>query len=95
VSRSDFRVAIETERCTGCGACIRRCQFKALSKDGDVAAADYTRCVGCGVCVSACPVEAMSMERRPAGEVAPPARNLREWMASKAEERGISLDDVG
>jgi ferredoxin len=94
VARSDFRVKIAEDRCTGCGACIRRCQFGALSKDGDVAVADYSRCVGCGVCVDACPVEAVSMERRPAGEVDAPARNLRQWMASKAEERGIPLEDA-
>jgi ferredoxin len=94
VAHSDFRVTIDADRCTGCGACIRRCQFKALTKDGDLAVADYTRCVGCGVCVPACPVEAMSMERRPEGEVGEPAENLRDWMAKKAEERGISLDEV-
>jgi electron transport complex protein RnfB len=94
VTRSDFRVTIDEDRCTGCGACIRRCQFKALSKDGDLSVADYARCVGCGACVSACPVEAMSMERRPEGEVDEPPENFREWMAKKAEERGISIEDV-
>jgi ferredoxin len=94
VARSGFRVKIAEDRCTGCGECVRRCQFKALSKEGDVAVADYSRCVGCGVCVRGCPVEAMSMERRPEGEVDPPAQNLRQWMANKAEERGIALEDV-
>jgi electron transport complex protein RnfB len=94
VARSDFRVAIAADRCTGCGACIRRCQFKALSKEGDVAVVDYARCVGCGVCVSACPVEVLSMERRPEGEVEIPPDNFRQWMVDKAKERGIALDDV-
>lgn len=94
VARSDFRVTIEEDRCTGCGACVRRCPFGALSKDGDVSVADYVRCVGCGVCVSACPAEAMSMERRPEGEVEEPAENLRQWMAKKAEERAITMDEV-
>jgi len=94
VARSDFRVAIDADRCTGCGACIRRCQFGTLSKDGDVAVADYARCVGCGVCVSACPVEAMAMERRPEGEVDAPPENFKDWMVKKAEERGISLDGI-
>jgi len=95
VARSGFRVRIDTKRCTGCGACVRRCQFKALSKDGDVCFVDYSRCVGCGVCVSACSVEAMAMERRPAGEVEEPPENLRQWMAKRAEERGISMEDGG
>ena len=94
VARSDFRVTIAEDRCSGCGACIRRCQFDALSKDGDVCVADYARCVGCGLCVSACPVEAMAMERRPEGEVGEPPDNLRHWMAKRAEERGISTDGI-
>lgn len=94
VARSDFRVVVADDRCTGCGACIRRCPFGALAKDGDVCAADYVRCVGCGVCVSSCPVEALAMERRPEGEVEQPAENLRQWMDRKARERGISVDGV-
>ena len=94
VARSDFRMSVDEDLCTGCGACITRCQFGALSKDGDVCVVDYARCVGCGVCMSACPVEAMVMERRPEGEVDEPPGNLREWMALRAEERGLSEDDV-
>jgi ferredoxin len=55
IARSDFRVSVAFDRCTGCGACIRRCQFGALSKEADLCVVDYVRCVGCGVCVSACP----------------------------------------
>lgn len=94
VSRSDFRVTIAEERCTGCGACIRRCQFGALSKDGDLCVVDYASCVGCGVCVAACQVDAMMMERRPVGEVEPPPDNFGEWMAVRARERDISIDEV-
>ncbi|MCK4512237.1 4Fe-4S binding protein, partial [bacterium] len=78
IARSDFRVSVSEDRCTGCGACVRRCQFGALSKEGDLCVVDYARCVGCGVCVSACSVEAMVMERRPSGEVDEPPGNLRE-----------------
>jgi ferredoxin len=94
VARSDFRVSIAEDRCTGCGACIARCQFGTLSKDGDLCVVDYARCVGCGVCVSACPVEAMVMERRPEGEVDEPPGDFREWMTRRAEERGLSEDGV-
>ncbi|MCK4410030.1 MAG: 4Fe-4S binding protein, partial [Candidatus Eisenbacteria sp.] len=94
IARSDFRVSVAEDRCTGCGACILRCQFGALSKEGDLCVVDYARCVGCGVCVSACPVEAMAMERRPSGEVDEPPGNFREWMARRAEERGIPEDGV-
>ncbi len=94
VSRSDFHVVVAGGRCTGCGACVRRCPFGALAKDGDLCVADYARCVGCGVCVSACPVEALVMERRPEGEVERPPENFRHWMDRKAKERGISVEGV-
>ncbi len=94
VARSDFRVSVDEDLCTGCGACISRCQFGTLSKDGDLCAVNYARCVGCGVCVSACPVEAMVMERRPEGEVDEPPGSFRDWMARRAEERGLSEDGV-
>ncbi|MFH1689645.1 MAG: 4Fe-4S binding protein [Candidatus Eisenbacteria bacterium] len=94
VARSDFRAVVAEDRCTGCGACVRRCQFGALSKDGDLSVVDYARCVGCGVCVSACAVEALAMERRPEGEVERPPENSGQWMDRKAKERGISVDDV-
>jgi Pyruvate/2-oxoacid:ferredoxin oxidoreductase delta subunit len=89
IARSDFRVSVAEDRCTGCGACIRRCQFGALSKEGDLCVVDHARCVGCGVCVSVCPVEAMVMQRRPSGEVDEPPGTFREWMARRTEERGM------
>jgi Pyruvate/2-oxoacid:ferredoxin oxidoreductase delta subunit len=94
VARSDFRVTIAEESCTGCGRCVERCQFGALSKDGDLCVVDYSRCVGCGVCVAACSVTAMRMERRPAGEVDEPPDGFKQWMALRARERGISIDEV-
>jgi Pyruvate/2-oxoacid:ferredoxin oxidoreductase delta subunit len=90
VAKSDFRVVVSGDRCTGCGACTRRCQFGALSKDGEVCVADYARCVGCGLCVPACPVEALNMERRPSGEIDRPPANLRAWMTVRATERGLT-----
>ena len=94
VARSDFRVAVDGELCTGCGACVRRCPFGALAKDGNVASCDGSRCVGCGVCVSACEFGALALGRRPAGEVGEPPANLNEWMTLRARERGVELQDV-
>jgi hypothetical protein len=36
----------------------------------------------------------MVMERRPSGEVDEPPGNFGEWMARRAEERGLSEDGV-
>lgn len=42
--------------CLGCGDCIKKCRFNAISinKRG-TAVVDPTKCVGCGECVKACP----------------------------------------
>lgn len=91
---SGFRSRVDPDVCTGCGACIERCQFGALAVDGGVCASDRSRCVGCGLCVRACPEGALSLERRAEGELARPPANEQEWLAQRAEVRGISLEDI-
>lgn len=53
---------LNTERCSGCGACIHICPAKALIEDRD----EYgffkpgilmEKCIKCGKCVKVCPVE--------------------------------------
>lgn len=94
IAKSDFRAVADDEGCTGCGSCVDRCQFGALSVDEDLCRIDYGRCVGCGVCASSCPTGALTLERRPAGEVSPPPQDIKEWGMQRAEERGLSLTDV-
>jgi len=94
VARSDFRVVVDTEVCTGCETCVDRCQFKALSVPEEVCLVDYGRCVGCGQCVSVCPMEALSLERRPEGELPEVPADQRDWMERRAQERGIDLGDI-
>ena len=92
--RSDFYTVVDAEVCVGCGDCLDRCQFGALSMPGDVCVADYMRCVGCGLCAIVCPTGAMHLERRPEGEVPPPPTDIKEWMVQRAEQRGLSILDV-
>ncbi|MGI5869138.1 MAG: indolepyruvate ferredoxin oxidoreductase subunit alpha [Kiritimatiellia bacterium] len=51
---------IDTEKCTGCEACIGNCPVEAISKDGDKCKIDADACVDCGACAGVCPVEAIS-----------------------------------
>lgn len=94
LARSDFHSVVDAALCAGCGDCVERCQFGALSVPEDVCVVDYGRCVGCGLCVSACPTEALRLERRPEGEVPLPPAGIKEWMVQRAQERGISIFDV-
>jgi Na+-translocating ferredoxin:NAD+ oxidoreductase RNF subunit RnfB len=62
VSRTGFSAVIDQERCNGCGACLRACNVKAITRNdacretvvGDV-------CLGCGACISSCRQGALSM----------------------------------
>jgi electron transport complex protein RnfB len=94
VAHSDFRAVVDADLCIGCGDCVDRCQFGALSLPDDVCVVDYGRCVGCGVCATVCPADALYLERRPQAEVAPLAADREEWMTQRAQERGISMSDV-
>ena len=93
VARSSFVNQVDEDLCIGCGTCVERCQFDALSVDG-VAHVDSMRCVGCGVCVISCPVDALSMVRRPEDEIAPLPTTEHDWMESRAVARGLDLNDV-
>jgi len=91
IAHSDFLVQVDQELCTGCELCTERCPFHALTVDR-VCAVDENRCLGCGICVSVCPAEALQLVRRPLAS--PPPADMDEWMEQRAQDRGISLDDL-
>lgn len=52
---------VETERCTGCGACLAVCPVSAISMDGGAdgfahAVINDDACIHCGRCAKACPI---------------------------------------
>jgi electron transport complex protein RnfB len=94
VARSDFRIVVDQSACTGCGLCVERCQFGALSVVDGASTAENGHCLGCGACVPACPVDALALERRPKDEAPRTPANRREWMARRAAKRGKSLTDM-
>jgi heterodisulfide reductase subunit A-like polyferredoxin len=93
IARSAFVNQVDQTLCTGCGLCVERCQFEALSLE-DVVSVDGIRCVGCGVCVSACPDEALGLVRRPDEEIPPPPVTESDWRAERAAARGMDLREV-
>jgi len=55
-------VKIDTDKCTGCGACVECCPTDSLSLSDDKAAVNSDGCIDCGVCVDECPAGALAME---------------------------------
>jgi len=94
VARSDFRIVVDAEACIGCGECVDRCQFGALSMPDDISVVEEVRCVGCGQCATVCPTDALQLVRRPEDETPPLPKDLKDWMAERAQERGISISEV-
>ncbi|MGQ9585197.1 MAG: DUF362 domain-containing protein [Anaerolineae bacterium] len=56
---------VQTERCTGCGACVDACPEGAIYLVDNVAVIHRERCTDCGTCVEACPVGALVPEAAP------------------------------
>ena len=94
VAHSDFRATVDEAACAGCGDCIERCHFSALSLLEGVCVVDHARCMGCGLCAVACPQDALSLVRRPEGETPPPPADMDKWTAEYAKMRGISLTEL-
>jgi len=88
VARSNFHVVVETDACSGCGNCIERCQFNALSTADAIVVVDYNKCMGCGLCVESCATDALQLARRPSGEISQPPANIGEWRSQR-----IALQD--
>ena len=55
--------------CEGCGECLERCLFGALSMDkkNEKCMVNPQECYGCGICRNVCPTGALEMAVRPLG----------------------------
>jgi ferredoxin len=87
VGGSDFFAAVDETLCTGCMACIDRCQFKALEVSDDVCKVDKSRCYGCGLCVSVCPSWALSLKLKTVTEIQPPPESESQWREERTRDR--------
>jgi ferredoxin len=70
---TNYNAAVNAEACTGCGACVERCQVNAVTVDdrGSAAVVNLDRCIGCGNCIVTCPAGAMSLFRKKEETVPP------------------------
>ncbi|NOQ21579.1 MAG: 4Fe-4S ferredoxin [Candidatus Aegiribacteria sp.] len=70
---TSFQAEINTDLCTGCGLCAKRCQVDAVVLKGSPkkAVIGKTRCIGCGLCVPTCPTDAIRLITREQEAVPP------------------------
>ena len=87
---SNYQAAIKAENCTGCEACLERCQMEAISMSPDcTASVNLDRCIGCGLCVTACPADAVVLAAKPASQRKVPPATSGEQMMMIAKNRGV------
>jgi Pyruvate/2-oxoacid:ferredoxin oxidoreductase delta subunit len=65
---SRYLAKLASEPCNGCGRCVRRCPFGAISQEKkkkgmppSIPAIDPALCRGCGLCATGCPQKAIGM----------------------------------
>jgi electron transfer flavoprotein alpha subunit len=56
-------IEVITEKCVGCGACLKACAYDAIKLEDKLAIIDPDKCVLCGACVDACPFDAIIIRK--------------------------------
>lgn len=64
VVKSEYVLSVDHNQFTGCGTCVDRCHFKAVSIENDKVLRDRNRCLGCGVCILTCPADARYLGKK-------------------------------
>ncbi len=93
VARANYVAVIDSEVCSGCGTCIKRCQVHAVTETEGVVMVDRDRCIGCGLCVSGCPSWAAALQRRPDWEAIHPPETFADWEHQRLHHRGVMSDE--
>ena len=66
LKKGHYIASLNLDKCTGCGECVKACQFKviSLSPTYDKAVIKEDLCFGCGQCDLLCPENAITMVER-------------------------------
>ncbi|WP_419784943.1 DUF362 domain-containing protein [Pseudodesulfovibrio sp.] len=62
---SGYLAVVDEDKCTSCGTCAAKCQFKAISFRDKHAVINEDKCMGCGVCVESCSKDAVTLRLAP------------------------------
>jgi ferredoxin len=87
---TNYCASVDAGRCTGCGACVERCQVNAVTIDDQAGTAviNTDRCIGCGNCVTTCPAGAMSLVGKEK-ETVPPRDSEELYDVIMANKKGM------
>lgn len=69
LAKSNYISKVNKDLCKGCGLCVERCPFEAVSLIEEKASVDSDKCYGCGICAVTCPTEAISLHREERNEL--------------------------
>jgi len=63
IAKSGLVAKVETEKCIGCGACLKRCIFQARKLENEKSVVIEENCHGCGLCTTTCPTGATKLSQ--------------------------------
>lgn len=89
VAAANYYALIDSDRCAGCGTCVRRCQVHAISMENGISSVNAGKCIGCGLCATGCPAEAARLERKAAGNIVRPPKDFPAWEHERLVNRGM------
>lgn len=89
MARANYEAIINSQACTGCKVCLKRCQVAAVTIIDGKANIDRNKCLGCGLCVSTCKADAIKLVPRPESEQVKPPQDFGEWEHDRLKYRGI------
>lgn len=62
---SGYLAEVDADKCTKCGTCAQKCQFKAIGFNKESAFIREDKCMGCGVCTLSCSKDALTLRLAP------------------------------
>lgn len=85
---TNYRSALDAERCDACGDCVERCPMDAIVEGKEHFEVDAKRCIGCGICLSTCTQDAMALIQKE--ETVIPPLDYEEALSRILMERGLA-----
>lgn len=87
VAHAAYFAEIDADLCTGCGACIDRCQVGAIFEQEGIAVVSQERCIGCGLCVTGCHEGAARLNRKADEKILTPPEDFTAWQEARRRSK--------